>query len=224
MEKQIAQINPTSAEAYIYEGPGIGGGAESIKHYPPKEGSFVLDIGFGDGECVHGALSRGCTVFGADIAEASWLRACERGIVGKGFIPLFMDVCHDRLPLPSNVIDRAYCLETLEHLANPFFAFAEVKRVLKHKGIFVVAFPQPERNLGYGGGDHAHVYPGFLQRESFERFMMQLYYKLIERNEQGNSAWYLFENIKEGGDIVDVFHVISGNWDEETLYGWMKEV
>jgi len=54
--------------------------------------------------------------------------------------------------------------------------------------------------------------------------MMQLYYKLIERNEHGNSAWYLFENIKEGGDIVDVFHVISGNWDEETLYGWMKEV
>ena len=125
--------------------------------------------------------------------------------------------------MPDDVIDWAYCLETPEHLANPYFAFAEVKRVLKHGGKFVLAFPRPESNLGYGGGKHPQVYPGFLQKDSFERFMMQLYFKKIQRDVHGDSAWYLYENIKEGEDFFDTFFMIKGNYTEDKLYGCLEK-
>ena len=66
------QINPTAKMAYRKGGPGTGGGEEALKRHPPKEGSYVLDIGFGDCKLIRGALDRECIVFGADIAEASW--------------------------------------------------------------------------------------------------------------------------------------------------------
>lgn len=219
-------INATAVDAYKSEGPGIGGGEESIKRYPPVAGTHILDVGFGDCKCVRGAIANGVRVSGVDIAEASLIRAQELGLIDKGFCPAILDVSHDKLPYQDNVFDRAYCLEAIEHFSNPLYAFAEVKRVLKHKGTFVIVFPRPESNLGYGSGKHAHVYPGFLQKDSFERFMKQLYFKQLEHKNYGDSAWYFFENIKEGGPIVDVFKVVSGNYEDEDaqLYDWMKEV
>ena len=230
------KIFSTAAHSYASEGAGVGGGNQATVRYPPPKGSIVLDMGFGDAKCVRGALELGCTVFGTDLAERSWMEALENGLLdpGSGFLPLWMDMCHDKLPIPDNVVDYAYCLETPEHLSNPYFAFAEAKRVLKHRGKFIIVFPMPESNLGYSGGKHAHVYPGFLQRKSFEQFMMQLYFKQLEREECGDSVWYLFENIKEYGEgqvICDTFKVISGNWEDDPdvennfdkLYGWLKD-
>ena len=75
----------------------------------------------------------------------------------------------------------------------------------------------PEDNLGYGGGEHAHIYPGFLRRDSFERFMKQLYFKQVARVENGSSAWYVFRNYK-GDGVVDAFSIVSGNYTEEELF------
>ena len=221
--EEIKRINPTAKEAYQSRGPGIGGGEGALRYYPPPEGSTILDIGFGECRLAKGALKRDCIVFGADIARGSWEEGKSKDLFNKGFIPFLLDVSHVSLPLPDSVIDQAYCLETLEHLSNPFFAFSEIKRVLKHGGKFIVAFPMPESNLGYGPGKHAHVYPGFLLKDSFERFMMQMYFRKLERRENGDSAWYLFENLKEDIEIKDAFFVVLGDNDEDELYSSVKE-
>jgi len=103
---------------------------------------------------------------------------------------------------------------------------AELKAAMKHGAVFVLSFPMPEDNgpysgredEGYGPGNHAHVYPGFLLRESFERFMMQMYFRLEFRMQNGSSAWYVFRNYAKD-DMVDPFKMISGNYTPQALYG-----
>jgi SAM-dependent methyltransferase len=145
-------------------------------------------------------------------------RKGQKGTFGQ---LVHMDVSHEPLPFVDDSFNVVFCTETIEHVANPYFAVAEIKRVLEHDGLFVLAFPMPEDNLGYGGGQHGHVYPGFLLRESFERFMMQLYFRAPCRQANGSSAWYAYRNAKQGGKMVDIFSVIAGNYTEEELYGWL---
>ena len=218
----LKKINRTSEETYKFQGAGIGTGEEASKKYPPDKNSFVLDIGFGDCKLIKGIASLTHNLYGIDIARASSQLAIKENLLDIGFIPLCLDVSHEKIPFIDDFFDFVYCLETLEHLSNPFFVFAEIKRVLKHDGKFIITFPMPEKNLGYEGGKHAHVYPGFLVRNSFERFMMQLYFKLVERTENGDTAWYVFENRKQNGVIIDTFNVIADNYTEEELYGWLK--
>jgi len=90
--------------------------------------------------------------------------------------------------------------------------------VLEHDGLLLMAFPMPENNFGYGGGQHAHVYPGFLERESYEIFMKQMYFRAMKRGENGASAWYAWRNYK-GPGVVDVFRIVSGNYEEDQLFG-----
>ncbi len=220
----INKINSKADIAYSFHGGGIGAGKESMDRYPPQENERIFDLGFGGCGIANIAIKKfNCTVFGVDIAEGSLREAEKQGLIGKGLVPFLLDASHEKIPLPNNFIDRAYCTATLEHLSNPLFAISEVKRLLKNKGKFIIEIPRPESNLGYDGGKHAHIYPGFLLKDSFERFMMQLYFKKLEYTACGDSGWYLFENVKDDMAIVDVFHVVSENYTEEELYGWLNE-
>ena len=227
------KVQPDAVDAYKSEGPGIGAGAGVID-WVDKNTAFVwtagqhcLEIGCGQGEFVANLAAKGLQVTALDIAEASieetWNKVRAKGGIDPARVSAHcMDVSHQPLPLSDDVVDIAACTETIEHLSNPYYMFAETKRVLKHGGFFVLAFPMPEDNLGYGGGMHAHVYPGFLTKESFERFCMQMYFKLVTRKQNGSSAWYFLRNYK-GEGMVDPFAMIAGNYTEEQLYGCMKE-
>lgn len=225
-------IERDAKTSYAAQGPGVGAGGEAVKWLEEKTGIVVdrghgvLEVGFGQGGLIDEALLRGCSpIAGVDIATAcveSW--RARRPEYSDHVVPelLTLDVSHEPLPHADDIFDFAFCTETIEHLANPLHAVAEVKRTLKHEGIFVLAFPMPEDNLGYDGGMHSHPYPGFLLKDSFERFMKQLYFKLLVRKENGSSAWYAFKNYK-GEGIVDVFSVLSGNYTEEGLYGCLND-
>lgn len=213
MDAELSRINTTSAYSYKHEGPGIGAADEAIewarKHlgfsYGPSTG--VVDIGSGKAMLLKRAKELGCGfVMGVDIAEASREAATEYGAMC-----IVTDVSESDIPLASDSIDIVFCTETIEHLSNPYRCVAEVKRILKHGGRFVLAFPMPEDNLGYDCGQHAHVYPGFLLKDPFEMFMRQMYFKQLARTTNGSSAWYGFANYK-GDNIIDVFHVVSGNY------------
>ncbi len=222
MHESLARVNPTSAECYALQGPGIGAGPTALEYFEERTGVVVtpndvcLDIGFGDGTLLEALITkRGCkSVFGVDIAHA-----CAETPLAKypQAALTFCDVSHEAMPLHSDSVDIAFCTEMIEHLTNPYFMMANAKRVLRHGGYFVLAFPMPEDNLGYEGGQHAHVYPGFLQRESLQRFMRQLYFKQIMHWENGSSGWYVFRNYK-GDGIVDVFEIVSGNYTEDRLF------
>ena len=211
----------------------------------PKR-SACFEIGFGRGDLIKRLITeRNCSAIAVDCSIASWqslvtwaytqpveqihdvcayipsMKEWEENANNIMLYAAHADVSHmwiDNHTAVHDVCDFAFCTEAIEHLANPYYAVALAKRLLKHGGVFMLSFPMPEDNLGYGGGEHAHVYPGFLTKDSFERFMRQLYFKQTMRRENGSSAWYVFKNYK-GEGVHDVFSVISGNFTEEQLYG-----
>jgi len=225
----VAHINPTAVTAYERQGPGVGAGGEVMslllsrlqRQIDPPD--VLFEIGFGQGELMRLCAQRGVKAFGGEVCDAAFVQTRDWALQNYPdlCLPIKMDASHDLIPLPDDSVSIVACTETIEHLGNPIYALSEAKRVLQHDGLFVLAFPMPESNLGYGGGKHAHVYPGFLLRDPFERFMKQLFFKLVLRWENGDSAWYVYSNYK-GPGIVDVFHVISGNYEEAELYGVLE--
>lgn len=218
---ECQRINRTAVVSYQTEGPGAGAEAHGLEYLTkwgvPLNGSVhALEIGFGGGGWIKAMRQCCARVSGVDIARAAY-DAQETTLNLH-----VLDVSHDPLPLPDDDIHVVSCTETIEHVANPFHMFAEIKRVLVHGGHFLIAFPRPEDNLGYDCGMHAHVYPGFLERASFERFCRQCYFKVLQREENGATAWYLLKNYK-GEGVTDVFKVVSGNNTEEGLYGCLTD-
>lgn len=188
---------------------------------PYPTGKRCLDIGYGTCRLLDVLKKNGNSVFGVDIGKEAMRVAVENNQIDDRTL-IYLDVSHNKLPWIDNVFDYVYCTETIEHLENPAFVFMEIKRVLKPNGRFVVAFPRPEDNFGYDGGKHAHMYPGFLLKYSFRYFLKQMYFKILKYWENGSSAWYLLENIKEG-DEVGVHLMIQGNYNEDELYKKLNE-
>jgi ubiquinone/menaquinone biosynthesis C-methylase UbiE len=166
----------------------------------------------------------GCDpVSGVDIAESCWEQSWVKDFLRQGHQHIVIQDCsHTALPFDDDTYDFAFCTETIEHLSNPFFMVSEVKRVLKHNGIFVLAFPMPEDNLGYDGGEHAHIYPGFLLQEPFELFMKQLYFKIRHHRKNGSSAWYTFQSYKQRG-VVSAFDMGHSNYTEAELFKCLED-
>jgi SAM-dependent methyltransferase len=134
------------------------------------------------------------------------------------------DICFYRLDsdnVQENLVDFAFASEVYEHITNPHNMTAIVKHLLKHGGLYVVSFPRPEDNFGYTGGLHGHIYPGFLQRDSYEIFMRQMYFKKVAHLNNGSSAWYVFKNYK-GEGMVDAHVMANRDFTEEELFNCME--
>lgn len=228
------EVNPSAKLAYITEGEGIGMNRDALETIKTFTGVQVceahkfLDIGFGEGYSLINALRGKCKyVVGVDICPASLESAKKllnaddiKKLVKENdakVITRLLDISDEPLPFETDTFDVVICTECIEHLANPYRMVSEAKRVMKHDALFVIAFPMPENNFGYGGGEHAHVYPGFLQRDSFEIFMRQMFFRAKLRAENGATAWYAYRNFK-GDGVLDTFKIISGNYDEAELF------
>jgi len=241
MEVDLNRINPTSMPAYMHEGPGIGGNETAVQFLREitgvslAPGHAILDVGFGKGGVLQDGVRAYCRlVAGVDAAQASiqhmdnW--AAENhtlfSISDCGDAPSMelhhLDASHTPLPWMDDTFDIVICTETIEHFTNPYYMVSEVKRVLVPDGMFLIAFPRPEDNLGPGGGEHMHVYPGFLTKDSFELFMIQMYFRAKIRRVNGSTAWYAYRNYK-GPGVVDTFHMVAGNYTLEQLYSCMGE-
>jgi len=197
------------------------GAAESVNEFDPlPSGKRVFEVGFGQGRLARALIDRGNKYYGIDVGKASIEGAIKEGFIDQGTF-LYMDVCTGRFPFIDNFFDYCYMTETIEHLENPYHVFAEVKRVLKGEGIFIISFPRPEDNFGYSGGEHAHMYPGFLLKYGFRHFLNQTYFRVLKYGENGSSAWYKLQNVKTGNE-VGVHVMIQGNYDEKELYGGLR--
>jgi 2-polyprenyl-3-methyl-5-hydroxy-6-metoxy-1,4-benzoquinol methylase len=225
------RANLTARDNYMGEGLGIGAGGEAIAVLESRTtlrlapGSRVGEVGCASLQLAEALLPRQVSFQGVDIrvdhqraqevhrtaAEPSGMSAYSNFWVQEA------DVSHEIVQWVENSLDAVFCTETIEHLSNPYFMCAQVKRALRHGGAFVLAFPQPLRNLGFSSGLHAHIMPGFLLKDSFELFMRQLYFKKIHYHENGSSDWYVFANYK-GPGVVDVFSMTTGNYDDATLF------
>lgn len=234
----LERINPTAYESYTQQGPGIGAGSgaldwiEEHTSFRIDSTSTVLEVGFGAGEfLVRCAEERGATAYGVDICNscADHMRKVHgvhsgiKAYSNRGELQYrIQDISHSELIWGNDKFDIAVSTEVLEHVANPIFMFSEVKRTLKHGGLFCVAFPMPEDNYGHEGGKHVHCYPWFLRKESFEMFCEQMFFKVMKRTTNGSSSWWDLRNYK-GPGVWDVFHQISGNFDSVELFKPLRE-
>lgn len=91
------------------------------------KGKKALDLGCRDGYWAENLAGRGYAVTAVDVAP-QYAKA------------LRVDA---NLPLPfaDNEFDLVWCAEVIEHLKNPAFTIAEVRRVLKPAGQFVLTTP-----------------------------------------------------------------------------------
>ena len=108
-----------------------------------EPGMRVLDVGCGRGEIVCHCARLGADAYGIDYAEVAVDLSQELIQSAGGPVPGQMGVYQadaKRLPFPGGVFDRALMFDVVEHL-YPWeleAAMAEVKRVLKSGGMFVV--------------------------------------------------------------------------------------
>lgn len=72
----------------------------------------------------------------------------------------------------SNLLDVAFCFETLEHLTNPYVCLTEIKRILKKDGVLYLSIPHEDCT-------HNTLYPGlFYPVSNFKEFLGQMAFEI----------------------------------------------
>jgi len=110
-----------------------------------EPGDRLLDVGCGDGTLL--ALARGSRfreVYGIDVAGAVVQRAldtCVRRLGSLDGVHVAQQDLKQRLPLPDGFVDAVTALAVVEHIFDPYFAVAEVRRVLRVGGQFILEVP-----------------------------------------------------------------------------------
>jgi SAM-dependent methyltransferase len=213
-------FNPAKVQLKEHHGIGTGDDIHGIWEYPKNQ--RVLEIGYGKGYMLKRLAEDNNDVYGIDVSETNvrfaindTFKDCPELV--KRVALLRLDASHDEYPLIDDFFDTVFCLECIEHLECPIHMFQEVKRVLKPNGYFVLEFPRPEGNLGWGTGKHIQMVPGILLKKSFRLMCMMCWFKIIKYMENGSSAWYVLKNIKHDG-IIGVHHQIDLNVDEKEYY------
>jgi SAM-dependent methyltransferase len=134
----------------------------TLKQFLPSPQSLdLLEIGCGDGALLHLLKARGANVHGID-AASSGISSCEK----KGLTAQCLDVSSDGIPFPDHSFDVVICLETFEHLMNPYYALQEIRRVLRPSGMFLCSIPNPLTG-------HPYLYPGLFEYQNFRKFLQQ---------------------------------------------------
>ena len=144
----------------------------------------VLEIGPGNGFHVPGILSKGKNIryFGIDVSETMVSQAIENNknnsaafILGNGI----------DLPYPDNYFDKIFTVNTLYFWQDTTAILAEIKRVIKPNGQFLLAFRSED----------------FMKNLPFTQFGFTLYSK--------EKAVEIL--VKSGFKIVDTIHINEGD-------------
>jgi arsenite methyltransferase len=100
----------------------------------------VLEIGFGQGRTVAKLVDEGHRVLGADVSETMLKQATTRNrqAVRDGRVGLKMSDGFD-LPFSDDAADVAFTTHTVYFMPDPAVTIADVARVLKPGGRFVIA-------------------------------------------------------------------------------------
>jgi len=224
-------------EAYK-EQIGVGAGADWIgrnnkgPHLPvfaenPKPGWKCLDVGFGEGHAIKKFIDCKAEAYGIDASEAS-IQNAKKFEWGKKANLHKVDASKDKFPFTDNFFDFVSFDEIIEHLENPLHAVFEIKRVLKPDCFLLlthpmyVKFDEHTSNAGYESGAHGHVYPGLLARETFQRFMMQAFFSVEKLETNGDTAIWLFKNLKLD-NMVDPLTMAWNNYDTVDVYAEVKK-
>ena len=95
----------------------------------------VLDVGCGRGFLLKVFQKRGWEVTGTELSD--WAANCARGVLG---LPVLTGNLQE-LNLPANHFDAVVMWHVLEHVPDPRSTLAEVHRILKQDGVFMIGVP-----------------------------------------------------------------------------------
>lgn len=110
---------------------------EVTKNYIRKEG-WLLDVGCGDGYASSYILNSNVQgrYVGIDLSEKKLKKVLYRLSGSKTVVG-----DSGYLPFADRSFNYVLCLETLEHLIEPFITLKEINRVLKPEGLAVISIP-----------------------------------------------------------------------------------
>jgi SAM-dependent methyltransferase len=108
--------------------------AELLRAVKPAPGAEILDAGCGSGRNMVDFARLG-TVTGVEIADASVVRARERGI-GE-----VVQCSITEMPFGEGRFELALCLDVIEHIEDQLGALRELHRVVAPGGTLVVMVP-----------------------------------------------------------------------------------
>ena len=101
----------------------------------------VLDFGAGNGAQTFELLPLGCTIVACDV-DAGDLTILRENVRALG-VTSVSDVLYDgvHLPFPAASFDAVVSYQVIEHVDDEASALAEIRRVLRPEGDFVVSVP-----------------------------------------------------------------------------------
>ena len=100
-------------------------------------GKKVLDVGCGNGFVLSRYARAGAEVYGVDITETG-IDLCRKRFGHMGLIGDFRVANAESLPFPDATFDCVSSVGVLHHIPHPERGFAEIRRVLKPGGLFVL--------------------------------------------------------------------------------------
>lgn len=96
----------------------------------------ALDLGCGTGEMIKLILQQdsGKTLYGIDLSE-NMIQVSKNKL---GNAATFVLGDSENLPFPENFFDVVYCNDSFHHYPAPINVLAEIRRVLKTNGLFIM--------------------------------------------------------------------------------------
>ncbi len=129
------QRRSTEQQAFSYraEGPRIDKIRQVFARF--TEPRKILDVGCAGGEIL-APFAQKHEIHGLEISESLVAKALAAGLKAVRH-----DFAADPMPYPDQTFEVVFCGETIEHIPDTDWLLAEVNRVLKPGGTFVVTFP-----------------------------------------------------------------------------------
>src|SRR5512143_1537392 len=112
--------------------------AALVRRYAPRDGGRLLELGCGLGHLI-GLLQNEYRCVGIDLAEYS----IEQTKLNAPKAEAYVQSADDLSRFESGEFSAVVALHLLEHLPDPAHTIAEVNRLLKPGGLFLMATPNP---------------------------------------------------------------------------------
>lgn len=149
--------------------------ARCIGFLDPIPGASVLCAGLGTGNEIPRLLERvaDLQLTGIDYSPRALARARQKADRLGATLELYnMDVCD--IGLPDNTFDLVLCIHVADFVAETDQLVAEIRRVLKPGGRYVVTFPSDSEGIRLGLGilrDHLSQYHGLGKLTAFLKYL-----------------------------------------------------
>lgn len=143
-----------------YERNPYAGVEEALREFVSNQpGLDILEVGCGTGHWLEALQAPGKHLTGLD-SSAGMLAQAQKRVPKAALIR----GTAERLPLPANSFDRAFCINALHHFPDKPAFLAEVRRILRPGGRLLSVGLDPHRGL-----DTWHVYDYFPESLAIDR-------------------------------------------------------